>query len=195
MVNSVEFYDPAAGELSSLPIAPTRGFAAAAPIPDGAGPDRRGQGLEPAGRRRDRRGLQSADEHIAAQSGPWALRAGIPCGGAASGRQGVGGGRGPFSFVTILASAKIFDPATDTFSSAGVGDMTGPVVASSLSDGRVLTRGWPDAGAVSDQERRGLQSRHRDVHGVGSMAVEALRRGDCGFARGRPFLVAGGLVS
>ena len=100
------------------------------------------------------------------------------------------------SFVTIVASAEIFDPATDTFSSAGVGDMTAArasAVASSLPDGRVLIAGGRTQ-APYPIESAGFNPATGTFTGVGSMAVERSGATAASLGDGR-VLVAGGLVT
>jgi RTX calcium-binding nonapeptide repeat (4 copies)/Kelch motif len=60
------------------------------------------------------------------------------------GRVLIAGGTTAFPSFASLASAEIFDPATNTFSSAGIGSMSVPrtgAVAAPLPDGRVLIAG------------------------------------------------------
>jgi hypothetical protein len=107
------------------------------------------------------------------------------------GRVLVAGGRnGP----DYLASAEVFNPATGTFSAAGIGSMgteREAAVAAPLPDGRVLVAGGSSGGPLSSAEAFDPATNGFSSAGVGSM----VRKRDHGVAAPLPdgrVLIAGG---
>jgi hypothetical protein len=74
-----------------------------------------------------------------------------------------------------VASAEVFNPPTNTFSSAGIGSMATPrtgAVAAPLPDGRVLVAGGSDdAGALASAEVFDPATNSFSSAGIGSMSV------------------------
>jgi Ca2+-binding RTX toxin-like protein len=97
--------------------------------------------------------------------------------------------------ATELSSAEIFDPATNSFSSAGIGSMTVPrvgAVAAALPDGRVLVAGGYDHdGILSSAEVFDPATNSFSSAGIGSMSVPRTGAVAAPLPDGR-VLVAGG---
>jgi hypothetical protein len=108
----------------------------------------------------------------------------------------VGGSNG----VTYTNSAEIFDPKTNTFSSAGVGTMTDgryAPIAAALPDGRVLVAGGNDLSSptfLKTAEVFNPATKTFSSAGIGSMATGRFDAGAAPLPDGR-VLVAGGLVT
>jgi hypothetical protein len=123
-------------------------------------------------------------------TGSMSAREGAAAAPLSDGRVLVAGGDGK--------SAEIFDPATNTFSSAGVGSMSVPrqgAVAAPLPDGRVLVAGgFLDNGAtVSSAEVFNPATRKFSSAGIGSMSVSRYEAVAAPLPDGR-VLVAGGIL-
>jgi Ca2+-binding RTX toxin-like protein len=151
--SSAEIFDPATNSFSSTGIGSMtipREYAAAAPLPDGrvliAGGSPTGQDLnvtssaevfDPATNSFSSTGIGSMTV-----SRGYVAAAPLP-----DGRVLLAGGYSAAPTYSSLASAEVFDPATNTFSSAGIGFMTvrrNYAVAAALRDGRVLVAGGYD---------------------------------------------------
>jgi hypothetical protein len=108
----------------------------------------------------------------------------------------VGGSNG----VTYTNSAEIFDPKTNTFSSAGVGTMTDgryAPIAAALPDGRVLVAGGNDVSSptyLKTAEVFNPATKTFSSAGIGSMGTGRFSAGAAPLPDGR-VLVAGGLVT
>jgi Ca2+-binding RTX toxin-like protein len=73
-----------------------------------------------------------------------------------------------------LSSAEVFDPATNSFSSAGIGSMSVPrsgAAAAPLPDGRVLVAGGQNRKNLSDAEIFDPATNSFSSAGIGSMSV------------------------
>jgi Ca2+-binding RTX toxin-like protein len=107
---------------------------------------------------------------------------------------GIGGGD-PFRFPEYLQSAEVFDPATNSFSSAGIGSMTTArwlAAAAPLPDGRVLVVGGSySAAALSSAEVFNPATNSFSSAGIGSMSVPLISPAAAPLPDGR-VLVAGG---
>lgn len=134
-VKSAEIYDPVSGTFSStVDMGVARYSAAAAPLPDGrvlvaGGDGATAETFNPATYTFSPVGSMSTIRQDAAA-------APLP-----DGRVLVAGG---YNGATTVDSAEIFDPKTNTFSSAGIGHMFTPRLGSAaglLGDGRVLIAG------------------------------------------------------
>src|SRR5262249_18598168 len=93
----------------------------------------------------ERRGLQPPHPHPQLRPGPRPWRAPPLASGRVPGARGVAPGPSP------LASAEVFAPAANTFSSAGIGSMGTPRAAAAaalLPDGRVLVAGGFNGSSV-----------------------------------------------
>jgi hypothetical protein len=149
--SSAEVFSPTTNTFSSAGIGAmgtTRESPAAAPLPDGRVLVASGQTLGPTY-------LSSAEvfnpsTNTFSSAGIGAMSTGRVGAAAAplpDGRVLVAGGTSDFS--NSLSSAEVFDPVTNTFSSAGIGAMGSPrrfAAAAPLPDGRVLLAGGRDSG-------------------------------------------------
>jgi hypothetical protein len=202
--SSVDIFDPATTTFSSQPIGPMstpRGRAAIAPLPDGRVLLAGGIGttcdpfcpflssaeiFDPATNTFSSAGIGSMSvERYDAIAAP------LP-----DGRVLVAGGCCGPSPDPYRSSAEIFDPATNTFSSAGVGPMTRgreEAVAAPLPDGRVLVAGGntnpydPSSAEVFDPATGTFSSA-----GIGSMSTGRPGAAAAPLPDGR-ILVAGGV--
>ena len=156
VLSSAEIFDPATNTFSSAGIGSIRTGAAAAPLPDGrvlvVGGYAGGHDLSSA-EVFDPATNTFSSAGIGSMSVPreGAVAAPLP-----DGRVLVAGGfyYGGAIYACYLSRAEAFDPATNTFSSAGIGSMTVPrsrAVAAPLPDGRVLVAG----GVIYDSLFRG----------------------------------------
>jgi Ca2+-binding RTX toxin-like protein len=95
----------------------------------------------------------------------------------------------------VLSSAEVFDPATRTFSSAGIGSMSVPrkfAVAAPLPDGRVLVAGGDNSdGYLSSAEVFDPATNSFSSAGIGSMSVRRSGAAAAPLPDGR-VVVAGG---
>jgi Ca2+-binding RTX toxin-like protein len=195
--NSAELFNPATGTFSSAGIGSmsvTRGNPAAAPLPDGrvlvAGGSHFDFGEQHASAEvfNPATGTFSS-AGIGSMSVPRVSPAAAPL---PDGRVLVAGGY-YFSGTNyhLFSSAEVFDPATNSFSSAGIGSMSVPrvdAVAAPLADGRVLVAGGSDGrtAEVFDPATNSFSSA-----GIGSMTVPRFGAAAAPLADGR-VLVAGG---
>jgi Ca2+-binding RTX toxin-like protein len=150
-LNNAEVFNPATGTFSHAGIGSMsvpRAAAAAAPLPDGrvllaGGWDEDGRSIHPNGEVFNPTTNTFTSAGIGSMSRPRAYAAAAPL---PDGRVLVAGGGGVDTGhgATRNASAEIFDPATNSFGSAGIGAMSGPrdaAAAAPLPDGRVLLAG------------------------------------------------------
>jgi Ca2+-binding RTX toxin-like protein len=112
-----------------------------------------------------------------------------------------GGSVGGFRIERVFPTPEVFDPATNSFSSAGIGSMSVPrsdAVAAPLSDGRVLLAGGfnPSGGALSEPSSAEVFDPATGTFssaGIGSMSVERRGAAAAPLPDGR-VLVAGGHI-
>jgi Ca2+-binding RTX toxin-like protein len=152
-LSSAEIYNPATGTFSSAGVgsmSARRAGAAAAPLPDGrvlvaggfdldVGQLSSAEVFNPATNSFSSAGIGSMSvRRVGAAAAPLPDGRVLVAGGSYS------DGSGAASSTHDLSSVEVFDPATNTFSSAGIGSMTVPRVgaaAAPLADGRVLVAG------------------------------------------------------
>jgi Ca2+-binding RTX toxin-like protein len=198
-LSSAEVFDPATNSFSSAGIGSMsvpRSGAVAAPLPDGrvlvAGG---GQGVGTGGSAEvfnpATNSFSSAG--IGSMSVPLISPAAAPLpDGRVLVAGGSTGGRGPIH----LSSAQVFNPATNSFSSAGIGSMTVPrsgAGAAPLPDGRVLVAGGYDgSNLLSSAEVFDPATNTFSSAGIGSMSVPRTAAAAAPLPDGR-VLVAGGL--
>jgi Ca2+-binding RTX toxin-like protein len=203
-LSSAEVFDPATGTFSSAGIGSMsvpRFGAAAAPLPDGrvlvAGGNNGSSDLssaevfDPATNQFSSSGMGSM---VTARFAPAA--APLP-----DGRVLVAGGHYYDGGGHYLSSAEVFDPATGTFSSAGIGSMSAPrerAVAAPLPDGRVLVAGghYYDGGGhyLSSAEVFDPATGTFSSAGIGSMTIARDLAAAAPLSDGR-VLIAGGILS
>jgi hypothetical protein len=191
--SSAEIFDPATNIFSSAGIGATtspRVGAAAAPLPDGrvliagGGPPASAEVFNPATKTFSAVGPMTM-ERLDPAAAP------LPDGRVLV----VGGSNG----VTYTNTAEIFDPKTNSFSSAGVGNMTDgryAPIAAPLPDGRVLVAGGNSVSApayLKTAEVFNPASKTFSSAGIGSMSTGRFAAGAAPLPDGR-VLVAGGLV-
>jgi len=94
-------------------------------------------------------------------------------------------------------NAEVFDPQTNTFSSAGIGQMSTPrlaPIAAPLADGRVLVAGGMASGYLSSAEIFDPQTNTFSSAGIGSMTTPRVFAAAAPLPDGR-VLIAGGQTS
>jgi hypothetical protein len=192
--SSAEIFDPATNMFSSAGIGAMtqpRGSSATAPLPDGrvlivgGGAPASAEVFNPATKTFSAVGPMTMERNSPAA-------APLPDGRVLV----VGGNNG----VTYTNSAEIFDPKTNTFSSAGVGTMTDgrlAPVAAPLPDGRVLVAGGNNLSGppfLKSAEVFNPATKTFSSAGIGSTSIERFDSGAAPLPDGR-VLVAGGLVT
>jgi RTX calcium-binding nonapeptide repeat (4 copies)/Galactose oxidase, central domain/Kelch motif len=210
-LSSAEVFDPATNAFRSAGIGSMsvpRAGAAAAPLPDGrvlvAGGNDPGVGELSSAEVFDPATNTFSSAGIGSMSVP---RAGAAAAPLPDGRVLVAGGiysdgSGQASGTSYLSSAEVFDPTTNTFSSAGIGSMTVPrggAAAAPLPDGRVLVAGGayfrngPKFGPfpLSSAEVFNPATNSFSSAGIGSMTVPRGAAASAPLPDGR-VLVAGG---
>jgi hypothetical protein len=95
-----------------------------------------------------------------------------------------------------LSSAEVFDPSTNSFSSAGIGSMTVPrwgAAAAPLPDGRVLVAGgrYDESHPLSSAEIFDPSTNTFSSAGIGSMSVPRPEAAAASLADGRVLIVGG----
>jgi RTX calcium-binding nonapeptide repeat (4 copies)/Kelch motif len=201
-LSSAEIFNPATNSFSSTGIGsmsvPTVG-AAAAPLPDGRVLVARGTPVGvsssdwPSAEVFDPATNSFSSAGIGSMSVP---RSGAVAAPLPDGRVLVAGGfsdRGP-----MLSTAEIFNPATNSFSSAGIGLMSVPRVGAAgapLPDGRVLVVGGDDDSfhTLSSAEVFDPATRRFSSAGIGSMSRTRYEAAAAPLPDGR-VLVAGGIL-
>jgi hypothetical protein len=202
--SSVDNFDPATNTFNSEPIGPMstpRGAAVMAPLPDGKVLVAGGVGTDcspycpylssaeifnPATNTFSSAGIGS----MSVQRND-AVAAPLP-----DGRVLVAGGCCATPPQHYRSTAEIFDPATNTFSSVGIGSMTRGregAVAAPLPDGRVLIAGGEtDTSATSSAEVFDPTTNTFSAAGIGSMSTDRTEAVAAPLPDGR-ILVAGGV--
>jgi RTX calcium-binding nonapeptide repeat (4 copies)/Kelch motif len=203
-VSNAEIFDPAAGSFAptdSMPV--PRAGAVAAPLPDGRVLIAGGYGRSSAEVFDPDTGTFSS-AGIGSMSVPRAEAAAAPL---PDGRVLIAGGCCSSELPYWLSSAEVFDPATNTFSSAGIGSMSrerAGAVAAPLPDGRVLVAGGndtafdensvPPAGTLSSAEVFDPATNTFSSAGIGSMSAARYDAVAAPLPDGR-VLVAGGIAN
>jgi hypothetical protein len=175
---SAEIFNPATNTFSTTGIGSMsvpRSGASAAPLPDGR--------VLVAGGSDGPQCLSSAEVFDPATNTFSSAGIGsmsVPrCGAVAAplpgGRILMAGGNAAFNAFHDLSSAEVFDPATNTFSTTGIGSMSVPrdgASAASLPDGRVLVAGgFSTAAYLSSAEVFDPATNTFSAAGIGSMSV------------------------